>query len=150
MSKKSELVLIGVVISFGSLSLLVYGLVINDWLAVTIAGVLGLISFILLLLANGGSPSFCNSQVKPAPEVPFQTTPAQIEDGLRILHNMVYHGVSPSLIGSVTILMQFDQGTYDLLALWDKASSQSEKDLIIKDLHASVEDYNDPRHLRAK
>lgn len=75
--------------------------------------------------------------------IPFQTTSDQILKLAAIMVEMERAGLDRDFIVKASELARFDQGVYDLMALWDEANDATEQGAIVADIQDSLDDYRD-------
>lgn len=75
--------------------------------------------------------------------IPFQTTSDQILKLAAIMVEMERAGLDRDFIVKASELARFDQGVYDLMALWSDANDATEQAAIIADVQESLDDYRD-------
>lgn len=68
------------------------------------------------------------------------TTPDQLIDAGRIAHAMRARGLAVGFVAGVLKLAGDHQGIYDLMALWDEATCEEDRDEAIADLQELLED----------
>ncbi len=75
--------------------------------------------------------------------IAFKTTPKQVMKLASIMVEMESAGLGRNFIVAASELARTDQGVYDLMALWQGAKDDSEKDEIVADIQESIDDYRD-------
>ena len=74
--------------------------------------------------------------------IPFRTTPEQREHLTHIAKAMHREGLNPKFIRAVKHIAGFDQGMYDLMALWLEAEYDDlERNGILEDLENGIYEY---------
>ena len=75
--------------------------------------------------------------------IPFKTTPDQVLKLASIVVAMDKAGLDKTFIVAADELARWDQGIYDLMAMWLDADDSAERDEIVADLQDSLDDYAD-------
>jgi DNA-binding phage protein len=75
--------------------------------------------------------------------IPFRTTPDQVIELAAIVLAMEEAAIDRGFIAAASELARFDQGVFDLLALWRDTADANERAEIVADIQESLSDYED-------